>query len=498
MGVRIVIIGAGFSGICLGITLKRAGIHSFTLLEKSGRVGGTWRDNRYPGCACDSPAFQYCFSFEQKTDWSRKWVNHTEIQRYLEHCVQKYDLAPHIRFDTEVADARFDADQGLWRVQTAAGERFVAEVLVSGVGQLNRPAVPDIPGLDQFAGRRFHTAQWDYRVPLDGARVGVIGNAASAIQCIPQIAGSVARLSIFQRSANWMLPRGDRAFSEAEHARFARFPIWARLYRWWQWWQHELRFPVYLRWPLLSRWLEGVAENHMRRIVEDPILQGALVPPYPIGGKRILISDDYYRTLNRPNVELISTPIKAIEPDGLLLDDGRRVPLDVLILATGFTTTEFLAPMRIVGRNAKTLEARWQAGAEAFLGITVSGFPNLFLMYGPNTNLGHNSIVFMIECQSHYILECIKEINRKRLKLIEIRRDVERAFNEGIAVRLARSAWAATGPSWYKNSDGRIINNWPGTTIEYWWRTRHVDLAHYEVESLPKAPRLAYRISAQS
>jgi len=478
---HIVIIGSGFSGLCLGIQLVQSGIDTFTILEKSDRLGGTWRDNTYPGAACDSPSFAYCFSFEQKTDWSRKWAPQAEILDYMEHCAEKYGLTRHIRFDTEVVAARFDEECGVWRIETADGEEIRAAVLVSGVGQLNRPFVPRIPGLDGFQGEWFHSAQWNHHVELKGRRVAVIGNAASAIQFVPEIAKQAGHLAIFQRSANWMLPKQDRAYSEAEKRRFTAHPWWARLYRWWIWASFEMRFPVFLRNRFLGSRIEKLALENMREQVTDPALREALVPDYPIGGKRILISDDYYRTLGRDNVEVVLDGIERIEGDAVVTRKGRRLPADVLILATGFETTSFLAPMEIVGLGGRSLQREWKDGANAYLGISVSGFPNFFMMYGPNTNLGHNSIVFMIECQTAYILDSIRKLLDRNLAYMDLRPEVQAAFNERIQRELSRTAWAATGKSWYKDEAGRITNNWSGSTIRYWWNTRKVDLSLYRV-----------------
>jgi cation diffusion facilitator CzcD-associated flavoprotein CzcO len=476
---RILIIGSGFSGVCLGIRLRHAGIDSFTILEKAQRLGGTWRDNTYPGAACDTPSFSYCFSFEQKTDWSRKWSPQSEILAYLEHCARKYGLEPHIRFGAEVESARFDAEAGLWRVRTRAGEDFEAEVLVSAVGQLNRPHLPEIPGLERFRGESFHSARWNHDVALEGRRVAVVGNAASAIQFIPQIAPRVGRLVVFQRSPNWMIPRFDRAYGDAEKRRFARHPALARLYRWWIWLVHELRFPVFRRNRFLGQRIQRLAERFMRSIVLDPKLQDALVPDYPIGGKRILISDDYYQSLNRSNVEVATAGIERIEEDALLTRDGRRFPVDVLIFATGFESTSFLAPMRIEGLDGRSLHDEWKDGAHAYLGVTVSGFPNFFMMYGPNTNLGHNSILFMLECQTRYILDCLRQMEARGLARIDLRRDVMEAWNRRLRQELDGTVWAATGRSWYKTESGLITNNWSGSTTRYWWRTRRADLGVY-------------------
>src|SRR5437667_215487 len=304
---RIAIIGSGFSGLCLGIQLKQAGIDSFTIFEKSDRLGGTWRDNTYPGAACDVPSFAYCFSFEQKTDWSRKWSPQEEIRDYMEHCARKYDVLRHIRFSTEIAGARFDEGESVWRLRTTNGEEITVDVLVSAVGQLSRPHIPDIPGLERFRGERFHSARWNHDVDLSRKRVAVIGNAASAIQFIPQIAPRVQRLTVFQRSPNWLLPRGDRAYSEREKRWFGRLPFLARLYRWWIWLQLEMRFPLFRGNRLIAAVVRRIAERNLRELVADARLREVLVPDYPIGGKRIVISDDYYQALGRENVELVTS-----------------------------------------------------------------------------------------------------------------------------------------------------------------------------------------------
>lgn len=478
---RVVIIGSGFSGLCLGIQLKRAGIESFTILEKAERLGGTWRENVYPGAACDLMSFAYCFSFEQKTDWSRKWSPQPEILAYMDHCAEKYGILPHVRFGTEVVGARFDESRGVWRIRTrqdgAEGDEVEAEVLVAGVGQLHRPIVPELPGRERFAGASFHSAQWDPDVSLEGKRVGVVGNAASAIQFIPEIAPRVDRLTIFQRTPNWIIPRGDRAYTDAEKRRFARRPWLARLYRWLIWARQEMMFSLIVG-RMQDRWRRAALDN-LHEHVKDPELRRKLTPDYPVGGKRVLIHDDYYPALARENVELVTSPIARVDERGLQTEDGRHHELDVLIWATGFDTTHFLAPMEIEGRDGHVLEAQWKDGAEAYLGMTVSGFPNLFLMYGPNTNLGHNSIIFMIECQANYILRCIQRLGERGLRYLDLRPDAMKAFNARLQARLGETVWARTPRSWYKNAAGKITNNWSGTTTSYWWQTRRPDWSDY-------------------
>jgi len=484
---RIAIIGSGFSGLCVAIQLQKAGFRSFTIFEKADRVGGTWRDNSYPGAACDSPSFAYCFSFEQKTDWSRKWAQQAEILGYLEHCARKHGLLSQIRFGCEIESARFDAERAVWRLRTRAGEESEAEILVSGTGQLNRPYTPEIPGLGDFEGAAFHSARWDHGCELAGKDVAVIGNAASAIQFIPEIAPRVRNLFVYQRSANWMVPKLDRPFTDRERARFARWPWLARLYRSWIWLGFEIRWPVFRGNAFMSRQSQKLASEHMRNSVLDPELQKALVPDYPIGGKRILISDDYYPALQRQNVHVVSDPIERITRDSVVTRDGRARRADVLILATGFETTAFLAPMRIEGAGGQSLDETWKQGAEAYRGISVAGFPNLFLMYGPNTNLGHNSIIFMLECQTTYIVDCLRQMRERGIAAIDVRRAAMQDFNAKLQRELAATVWSRTDHSWYKTKAGRITNNWSGSTLRYWWETRRADLRAYD--SVPASSR---------
>ncbi len=478
---EIAIIGSGFSGLCLAIHLKKAGLSDFVIHEKSDRIGGTWRDNIYPGAACDSPSFAYCFSFEQKTDWSRKWSPQPEILQYIEHCAEKYDLLPHIRLNSEVESARFDAESGRWRLRLQSGEESHPKILVSGVGQLNRPLMPKIAGLERFQGDAFHSAQWKRDCDLRGKRVAVVGNAASAIQFVPEIAKQVEHLTIFQRSANWMLPKFDRTYGEREKRLYRRFPLIAKVYRWWLWLNFEARFPLFLRNAFAAKRAQRVCDEAMRGAISDPALRKTLTPSYPIGGKRILISDDYYPALTRENVDLVTEAIDHVSEDAVVTQDGEHHRADTLILATGFDSTSFLVPMTIEGVDGRSLQDDWKEGAKAYYGISCAGFPNFFMMYGPNTNLGHNSIIFMIECQTTYIMDCIRAIRERGLEYIDLRREVMDAYNEMLDAELEKTVWAQTGKTWYKNEAGKITNNWSGSTARYWWHTRKADLSDYRI-----------------
>jgi len=478
---EIVVVGAGHAGVCLGSRLLEAGYRRLTVLEKAGRPGGTWRDNVYPGAACDSPAFAYCFSFAQKTDWSRKWAPQEEILDYIDGCVDRAGLRPHIRCDSELASARWDAEARRWRLRTRAGDELGADILISAVGQLNRPRLPAIPGLDRFAGARFHTAAWEPGWHPAGREVAVIGTAASAVQLVPAIAPLVRRLVVFQRSPNWLLARNDRRYAAWEHALLARAPAVARLYRWWLWLSYELRYPVIRGRPWASRRATELALDHLREQVADPALRRALTPDYPIAAKRVLLSDDYYPALQRDNVDLVTAPIERFTGDGVVTGDGALHRVDTAIFATGFDSTSFLAPMAITGAGGQQLAEVWADGAAAYLGITVAGFPNLFLMYGPGTNLGHNSILFMLECQARYIVDCLAAMDRHRLRSIEVRPEVQADYLAALDRDLADTAWAAVDHSWYRHPAGRITNNWPRSTVSYYWQTRRARLRDYRV-----------------
>jgi cation diffusion facilitator CzcD-associated flavoprotein CzcO len=479
---RIAIIGAGHSGLCMGMQLKRAGIHDFVILEKGATLGGTWRDNTYPGASCDAPSYLYSFSFAQKGDWSRRFAWQPELLAYSVECAVRSGLLPHIRFNAEVAAARFDETRNLWCVELADGEVVEAQFLVTGVGQLHRPATPAIPGRESFNGAQFHSARWDHGVDLVAKRIAVIGNAASAVQFVPQIAPLARQLTIFQRSANWLLPRKDRLYTPREQRRRIRWPWLARLRHKAQWFFFgELQLTPLMKQVRIVQWLATRKSLwHLRSQVRDPALRAKLVPDYPIGAKRVLFNDDYYPTLGRDNVRLVTTSVERIEPDGVRTRDGELVPADVIVYATGFHATDFLAPMNITGAGGRELGEEWRGGAHAYLGVTVSGFPNLFMLYGPNTNLGHNSILVMIEAQVGYILDAIRQIDQRGLVRIDVKRAVMDEYNAGLQRDLAKSVWSADKQSWYKLADGTITNNWPHSTIRYRRLLRRADLSAYD------------------
>ncbi len=465
----------------MGIALKKAGIDSFEILEKAAQLGGTWRDNTYPGAACDVPSHLYSYSFETKPDWSRMYAEQPEILRYLEHCAEKYGVAPHIRFREEVARASWNAADACWDIDTASGRSLRARVLVAATGQLNRPALPNIDGLDSFAGPRFHSATWDHDVDLRQKRVGVIGTGASAIQFVPPVAEQAVALDLFQRSPPYILPKWDRKFLGIEKRIFERLAFTQAIHRAGMYAWGEARFIGLESGGLPNALLKAITLKHLAMSVTDPALRAALTPDYPPGCKRILISNDYYPALCRPNVKLWTAPIVRVTPRGVITRDAGLHELDVLILGTGFASTQFLAPMTIRGRQGELLGERWQAGAEAYLGLTVSGFPNFFMLYGPNTNLGHNSILVMLEAQIGYVMEALSLMKQRGVRALDVKPHVFASFQKEVARRVADQVWQSGCTSWYKNEAGRNTNNWIGLTLEYRWRTRRPSPEQYDL-----------------
>lgn len=475
-----IIIGTGFGGIGMAIQLKKAGFEHVTLLEKAERVGGTWRDNTYPGAACDVQSHFYSYSFEPKHDWSRKFGLQHELLGYMEHCVEKYDLEEQIRFNSEVAEAVFDDAHNRWTLALTSGETLEAQVLITATGQLNQPAWPNIEDISDFQGTTFHSAGWNHDYDLKDKRVAVIGTGASAIQFVPEIAGKVESLSLFQRSAAWVLPKPDRPFKSWEHTLFKAIPAWDRLYRYLIYWKNESRALAFTRFHRLLDIFARQAKAEARKQVTDPQKLKHIIPDYQIGCKRILISNDWYPAINRPNVNLVTDPIEKIDNTGVQTQSGEHYPVDAIIFGTGFRASEFLSPIRVTGRAGITLNEAWQDGAVAFKGITVSGFPNLFMLYGPNTNLAHNSILYMLESQFQYVLGCLKALQKYPGAAMDVRKDRLERYSNVVQDRLKGSVWSSGCSSWYLDANGKNTLNWPGFTFSYRFSTRHVDTADYQ------------------
>ncbi|SDX41230.1 flavin-containing monooxygenase [Marinobacter mobilis] len=472
---RIVIIGTGFGGLGMAIQLKNAGVCTFIMLEKSTEVGGTWRDNTYPGAACDVQSHLYSYSFEPKHDWSRKFGRQAEIKEYMEGCVRKYGLMSHIRFNKAVAEAHYDDATHQWSIITEDGDRLTANVLITATGQLNQPRFPHIEGLDQFKGTRFHSARWDHNFDLTGKTVAVIGTGASAIQFVPEIQPRVKRLKLFQRSAAWVIPKPDRPFRPWEQKLFKTLPMHDRLYRSLIYWKNESRALAFTRFNRLLEFMALQAKWEARKHVRNLEKRKALIPDYKIGCKRILISNDWYPAVDSDNVDLVTTGIARIEENAVVTVDGEHHDVDAIIFGTGFKATQFLSPMTITGRHGQNLNDAWSNGAEAYKGIAVSGFPNLFMLYGPNTNLAHNSIIYMLESQIHYVLECLKSLEDQHADAMDVKPEPQGVYVDGVHRRLEGSIWDSGCTSWYRDESGRNPVNWPGFTFTYRHLTRHVD-----------------------
>lgn len=477
----VAIVGAGFGGIGLGIRLEQAGIESFTILEKADGVGGVWRDNTYPGLTCDIPSLLYSFSFEPNHEWSHRFARQPEILAYLERCVDKHGLGDRLRLGTEVRAARFDSESGKWRIELDGADPIEAHVLVTATGQLSRPAYPSIAGLRHFGGKLFHSARWDHGYDLAGKRVGVLGTGATAIQFVPEIAPRVERLDLFQRSAPWVVPKPDRPYGPRERSLYRRAPWIKALGRAWVHLFYELMTLGLTRLQWLQRPFERAYDRRLREEVSDPELRARLRPDYPFGCKRILLSNEWLATLTRPNVEVVSEAITEIVPDGVVMGNGGVRELDAIILATGFASRDFLAPMAVTGIDGVDLNAAWREGAEAYLGLAVSGFPNMFMLYGPNTNLGAGSVVYMLESQIGYVVGAVLELQRNGARYLDVRRDVHDRFSAEMQRRLAGTVWTAGCSNWYVTESGKVTNNWPGVAFEYKRRTRRFRIADYRV-----------------
>lgn len=464
-----VIVGAGAGGLCVAAKLNQAGV-PFVVLEKGARVGGTWRDNDYPGSGCDIVSQLYSFSFDLNPDWGRRFAKQDEIQAYLEAFVGRFGLTEHLRLNVEVTGADWDPKAGFWRIDTATGEEVLAQSLITCTGQLNRPNTPDIPGLDSFKGQAFHSAEWDHSVDLLGKRVAVIGSGASAIQFVPEIAREADHLTLYQRSPNWVTPKPDREISGFEKKLFRTFPFLMRAQRLWDYATLELTFRAFLRGSALGRVWQKQSQDALEAAVADPALRDVLTPDYPAGCKRILLSNEWFPTMARDNVEVRTQGVERISEERIV-SGGEYIAADVLIFATGFKSQDMLAPMKIRGLDGQELHDAWADGAVAHRGITLAGFPNLFMLYGPNTNLGHGSTIFMLECQAQYVVQAHR-IMAKRDGFIMPRSEAQADFNTQLDQDLQKTVWVDGCSSWYKTTDGRIVTNWSGSTLRYWWETR--------------------------
>jgi len=488
----IAIIGAGFGGLAVALELKHAGIDSFTVLERADEVGGVWQANTYPGAACDVPSVIYQFSRHLKPDWSRRFGSQREIRDYLRAVSVESGVRDHIRFGAEVVAAAYDEERAGWSVELADGETLAVDVLVCATGQLSRPRLPDVSGRESFAGAQFHSAEWDHTVALDDQRVVVVGGGASAIQVVPAIADRARYLTVVQRSPSWVVNKYDWTQGSVERAA-SHVPALLRAYHHLMWWWFESRYPIVLRKldPVRRGW-EAWRRRTIRRIVNDPAKAAACTPDYALGCNRILLSSDWYPTIARPDVDVVRSGVQALTPGGVVTSDGQEIAADVVVWCTGFTATEYLAPIRITGRDGLEIRDAWAAGPEAYLGLTTPGFPNLFMSYGPNTGSLTNTIISLLEYQAGYIRQAVEHVAGSG-RAVDVRRDVHDAFNTKLQQRLGRTVFTSGCPGWYTTDDGKVTTVWAGSHVEYRRRTRVFDASAYHALAAGRAASLSAR-----
>lgn len=477
--VDVLVVGAGFSGLGAVIKLGEEGFDDVVVLERAADVGGTWRDNHYPGAACDVPSHLYSYSFALNPGWSRAFSPQGEIHDYIRRTAERAGVREKIRFGVEVTACGYDPDRGRWTVRTTAGE-YDARVLVLGVGALCEPNYPDIEGFADFAGEVFHTARWDHSVPLTGRRVAVIGTGASAVQVVPSIAPTVGHLDVYQRTAPWVLPRMDRPYPRLERAAYRKIPGLQRAVRALQYASRELQVVGLTRTRSALAPIRALARAHLAIQVRDPELRARLTPRYEIGCKRILLSNDWYRALTRFNVNLVTDPIERVSPRGVVTADGVEHPADVLVVATGFHVTDSPFFERVRGVDGRTLADTWsREGMEAYKGTTVAGYPNLFVLVGPATGLGHSSMIYMIESQLAYLVDALRTMRDRGLATVEVREAVQDAYNAELRADTGETVWVTGCSSWYLDAKGNAPAVWPDFTFRFRNATRRFDLGAY-------------------
>ncbi|MCS0600281.1 NAD(P)/FAD-dependent oxidoreductase [Streptomyces sp. LP11] len=486
--VRVAVIGSGFGGLGAAVRLRREGITDFVVLERADSVGGTWRDNSYPGCACDVPSHLYSFSFAPNPEWPRTFSGQRHIRAYLEHVTDLFGLRPHLRLDSEVKLMSWDADNLRWNIETTRGS-YSADVVVSATGPLSDPKVPEIPGLDSFPGEVFHSARWNHDYDLRGKRVAMVGTGASAIQIVPAIQPQVGRLTLFQRTPPWVMPRVDRAISGAERRLHRAVPLTTQLRRGLLWGIRELQVQAFTKRPDELGLVEQLAKRNMARAIKDPALRAKLTPGYRIGCKRILLSSTYYPALAKPNVDVVTSGLSEVRGSTVVAADGTETEVDAIIFGTGFHVTDMPIAERVVGAEGITLADSWKSGMRALRGASAAGFPNWMTIIGPNTGLGNSSMILMIESQLNYLADYLRQLDVLGGRAaLDARPAAVEAWNHKVQERMKRTVWNTGGcTSWYLDASGRNTTIWPGTTTEFRRATRRVDLGEYEVVRKPGA-----------
>ena len=485
-GLSVGIIGAGPGGLALGIFLRKAGFHDFTIFDREDGVGGTWRINTYPGLACDVKSHLYSYSFDLNAKWSRLWSAQPEILEYFEQCAQRYQLGPNLKLNTEITSAHWDADSKTWELTTTGKERFTFDIVASAVGLFTQPVLPDLVEQEPFTGALMHTARWDHSVDLQDARVAVLGTGSTASQLVPEVAKVAKKVYSVQRSPTWILPKPDRAYTDREKWVFAHVPFAKKIYRTRLWLRSESNISVIENGSDKTQEFKGIALRVLNSTVADEELRRKLTPDHPFGCKRLVFATDYLQALTRPHVEVVSSPASYLRTRSLVTDDGSELDVDVVLCATGYAAADYLGQIDVVGEGGVTLRETWRDGAYAYLGMAVPEFPNFFMLYGPNTNVGSNSVIFMLEAQARYILRALKYMRRKHKAYVAVRPAAMAAFIAKIDEWMEGTVWLTRCSNYFRASNGRVVTQWPRSARAFWGMTRRFRAADYAFDPLPE------------
>jgi cyclohexanone monooxygenase len=475
------VIGAGPGGLALGIFLKKAGFRDFTIFDREDGVGGTWRINTYPGLACDVKSHLYSFSFDLNPNWSRLWSGQAEILQYFEDCARRYSLAPHLRLNTEIVSAHWDSAANNWELTTSTGQCHRFDVVVSAIGLFTRPVMPDLPEEEPFTGTVMHSARWDHTVPIEGKHVAILGTGSTAAQLLPELAKTAEQVYSIQRSPTWVMPKPDRLYTDRERWVLANIPLAKKIYRTRLWLRSESNISVIENGSDKTHQFKALAENLLESTVANQELRRKLTPDTPLGCKRLVFSSDFIPALTRPNVEVVSSPARALRSRSLVTDDGNEFDVDVVVCATGYAAADYLGQINVVGEDGQNLQDRWRDGAHAYLGMAVPGFPNFFMLYGPNTNVGSNSVIFMLEAQAHYVVRALTHMRRKGKQYIAVREPAMREFLDKIDRWMVGTVWTTRCNNYFRNASGRVVTQWPRSARAFWSMTRRFRAADYDL-----------------
>jgi cyclohexanone monooxygenase len=466
------VIGAGPGGLALGIFLKKAGFRDFTIFDREDGVGGTWRINTYPGLACDVKSHLYSFSFDTNANWSRLWSGQAEILSYFERSAQRHRLEPHLQLNTEIVAAQWDADSRTWRLTTSTGAEHSFDFVVSAVGLFTQPTMPTLVEEEPFSGTIVHTARWDHALDLTDKNVAVLGTGSTAAQLVPEVVKVASRVYSIQRSPTWIFPKPDRAYTEREKWVFAHVPFAKKVHRTRMWLRSESNISVIEHGSDKTREFRALAQRLLERTVTDPDLRKQLTPETPLGCKRLVFSSDFIPALTQPNVEVVSSPAMALRARSLVTKDGRELDVDVVVCATGYAAADYLGQIEVTGERGATLRESWRDGAYAYLGMTVPGFPNFFMLYGPNTNVGSNSVIFMLEAQAHYVVRALRYLRRHQKSYVAVRAKTMSEFIDKIDEWMEGTVWTTRCNSYFRAPNGRVVTQWPRSARDFWSMTR--------------------------